>query len=125
MDPSKMTILASSWGLMTLWLSLVAVSAVLAFQKWHKTKGSLKRQMFYLWLGATIVFIGDFLHTIAGTISTYTNKATGPIHVLGTIFELRTFAMFFDALVFMVYYTLWALFIVTRYQQGLFKFERR
>ena len=26
--------------------------------------------------------------------------------------------MFFDALVFMLYYALWALFIISRYQQG-------
>jgi hypothetical protein len=118
MDSSKMMLLASTWTLMTLWLSLVAVSAVLAFKKWQKTKDSLKRQMFYLWLGATIVFIGDLLHTIAATISIYTNNPTGPINVLGTNFEFRTFAMFFDGLVFMIYYALWALFIVTRYQQG-------
>lgn len=78
-------------------------------------------QMLYLWIGAAVVFTGDFLHTISATISTYTNDVTGPIHILGTVFEFRTFAMFFDALVFMVYYTLWVLFIVIRYQQGRFK----
>ena len=122
MDSSKMIILIATWVLMMLWLAFVVVSGILAFKKWHKTRGSIRTQMFYLWIGAAIVFTGDFLHTIAGTISTYTNNATGPINVLGTIFEFRTFAMFFDALVFMVYYTLWALFIVARYQQGSFKY---
>jgi len=121
MDASKVIILIATWVLMMLWLAFVVVSGVLAFRKWKKTGGSIQVQMLYLWIGAAIVFTGDFLHTIAGTISTYTNNATGPIHVLGTIFEFRTFAMFFDALVFMIYYTLWALFIVTRYQQGTFK----
>lgn len=116
-----MIILIATWVLMMLWLAFVVVSGVLAFKKWKKTEGSIRRQMLYLWVGAAIVFTGDFLHTIAGTISTYTNNATGPINVLGTIFEFRTFAMFFDALVFMVYYTLWALFVVTRYQEGIFK----
>ena len=116
-----MIILIATWVLMMLWLAFVVVSGVLAFRKWKKTGGSIQVQMLYLWIGAAIVFTGDFLHTIAATISTYTNNATAPIHVLGTIFEFRTFAMFFDALVFMVYYTLWALFIVTRYQQGTFK----
>jgi len=106
---------------MMLWLAFVVISGVLAFRKWKKTGGSIRAQMLYLWIGAAIVFTGDFLHTIAATISTYTNNATGPINVLGTIFEFRTFAMFFDALVFIVYYALWALFIVTRYQQGTFK----
>jgi hypothetical protein len=121
MDSSKMIILIATWVLMMLWLSFVVVSGVLAFRKWKKTGGSIQVQMLYLWIGAAIVFTGDFLHTIAATISTYTNNATGPIHVLGTIFEFRTFAMFFDALVFMVYYALWTLFVVTRYQQGTFK----
>ena len=121
MDSSKMIILIATWVLMMLWLAFVVVSGVLAFRKWNKTWGSIQAQMLYLWIGAAIVFTGDFLHTIAATISTYTNNATGPIHVLGTIFEFRTFPMFFDALVFMVYYILWALFIVTRYQQGTFK----
>ena len=106
---------------MLLWLAFVFVSGVVAFRKWQKTEGSAQVQMLYLWIGAAVVFTGDFLHTIAATISTYTDNATGPIHVLGGIFEFRTFAMFFDALVFMVYYTLWALFIVIRYQQGTFK----
>jgi hypothetical protein len=121
MDSSKMMILIATWVLMMLWLAFVVASGVLAFKKWKKTEGSMRVQMLYLWIGAAVVFAGDFLHTIAATISTYTNDPTGPISVLGTTFEFRTFAMFFDALVFMVYYTLWALFIVTRYQQGLFK----
>jgi hypothetical protein len=121
MDSSKIMILGATWVLMILWLAFVVVSGVLAFRKWKKTEGSVQVQMLYLWIGAAVVFTGDFLHTIAATISTYTNDATGPIHVLGTVFEFRTFAMFFDALVFMVYYTLWTLFIVIRYQQGTFK----
>jgi len=121
MDSSKLIILIATWVLMILWLAFVVVSGVLAFRKWKKTGGSVQVQMLYLWIGAAVVFTGDFLHTIAATISTYTNDATGPIRVLGAIFEFRTFAMFFDALVFMVYYTLWALFIVNRYQQGTFK----
>ena len=121
MDSSKIGILTATWVLMLLWLAFVVVSGVVAFRKWQKTEGSAQVQMLYLWIGAAVVFTGDFLHTIAATISTYTDNATGPIHVLGGIFEFRTFAMFFDALVFMVYYTLWALFIVVRYQQGTFK----
>ena len=121
MDSSQIMILTATWVLMLLWLSFVVVSGVVAFRKWKTTGGSGKVQMLYLWIGAAVVFTGDFLHTIAATISAYTANATGPIHVLGTVFEFRTFAMFFDALVFMVYYTLWALFIVNRYQKGIFK----
>lgn len=121
MDASKMMPLLAMWVLMSLWLTLVAISIVLAFQKWQATRDSLKKQMCYLWVGGAIVFTGDLLHTVAFTISTYTDNLTGPIHVLGKIFEFRTFAMFFDVLVFMVYYALWALFVVTRYQQGHFK----
>jgi hypothetical protein len=121
MDSSKIGILTATWVLMLLWLAFVVVSGVLAFRKWKRTGGPVQVQMLYLWVGAAVVFTGDFLHTIAATISTYTDDATGPIHVLGAVFEFRTFAMFFDALVFMVYYTLWALFIVIRYQQGRFK----
>ncbi len=118
MDSSKLMMLVPMWTLMTLWLVLVVTSAVLAFQKWQHLQGSLKKQMLYLWLGATIVFTGDSLHSVAATISTLTDNPTGPITILGSVFEFRTFAMFFDAMVFMVYYTLWALFITTRYQQG-------
>ena len=121
MDSSRMVVLIATWVLMMVWLAFVVVSGVMAFKKWNNTGGSVRRQMLYLWIGAAIVFTGDFLHTVAATISTYTNNATGPINVWGAIFEFRTFAMFFDALVFIVYYTLWALFVVTRYQQGQFK----
>jgi hypothetical protein len=121
MDSEKMMILAPMLTLMTLWLVLVVTSAVLAFQKWQHLQGSLKKQMLYLWLGATIVFTGDSLHSVAATISTLTDNPTGPITILGSVFEFRTFAMFFDALVFMVYYTLWAFFITVRYQQGQLK----
>ena len=121
MDSSKMMPLLAMWVLMSLWLTLVAISVVLAFKKWQATRDSLKKQMLYLWLGGAIVFIGDLLHTVAFTISTYTDNLTGPIHVLGKIFEFRTFAMFFDVLVFMVYYALWAFFVVTRYQQDHLK----
>ena len=118
MGSSKMAMLTPMWGLMALWLALVAASGVLAYQKWRKKTGAIRTQLLYLWVGATIVFAGDLLHTIAFTVSTYTDNPTGPVSILGSVFEFRTFAMFFDALVFMVYYTLWALFIVSRYQQG-------
>ena len=118
MGSSNMAMLVPMWVLMALWLSFVAVSGVLAYQRWRKTTGTIRTQLLYLWVGATIVFAGDLLHTIAFTVSTYTGNPTGPVQVLGRIFEFRTFAMFFDALVFMVYYALWALFIVSRYQQG-------
>jgi len=120
MDASKTTVLAPMWGLMIIWLGFVAASVILAFKKWQKTEDLLKKQMFYLWFGGTLVFIGDSLHTVAFTVSIFTGDQTGPINVFGTIFEFRTFAMFFDALVFMIYYALWALFIVVRYQQGQF-----
>ena len=64
MDSSKMMILLSTWLLMMLWLAFVVVSGVLAFKKWKVTKGSIREQMLYLWVGAAIVFTGDFLHTI-------------------------------------------------------------
>ena len=120
MDSSQTTVLAPMWGLMTIWLAFVAISVIVAFKKWQKTEDLLKKQMFYLWCGGTLVFIGDSLHTIAFTVSIFTGNPTGPINVFGTTFEFRTFAMFFDALVFMIYYTLWILFIVVRYQQGQF-----
>jgi hypothetical protein len=120
MGSSKMAMLLPMWGLMLLWLAFVAVSGILAYQRWQKREGEIRKQLLYLWVGAAIVFIGDFLHTIAFTVSTYTGNPTGPIHILGGVFEFRTFAMFFDALVFMVYYALWALFVVSRYQQGKF-----
>ena len=118
MGSSNMTMLAPMWILMALWLAFVAVSGVLAYQRWRNQTGAIRTQLLFLWVGATIVFAGDLLHTIAFTVSTYTDNPTGPVTILGSIFEFRTFAMFFDALVFMVYYALWALFIVSRYQQG-------
>lgn len=121
MNSSNLTAIISMWSMMIFWLGLVSVSAILAFRKWQKTIDFWKIQMSYLWLGAVFVFIGDTLHTIAFTVSAYTGNPTGPIEVLGTIFEFRTFAMFFDGLVFMVYYLLWVLFIVARYQQGQFQ----
>ena len=120
MGSSKMAMLVPMWGLMALWLAFVVVSGALAYRRWQKTTGAIKTQLLFLWVGAAIVFIGDFLHTIAFTVSAYTGNPTGPVHILGVVFEFRTFAMFFDGLVFMVYYLLWALFIVSRYQQGKF-----
>lgn len=121
MDSSKMMIVAGTWVLMMIWLAFVAVSGVSAFRKWKRTNGAIRTQMLYLWVGAAIVFTGDFLHTVSATVSTYTDNATGPINIMGSIFEFRTFAMFFDALVFIIYYALWALFIAARYQQGTLK----
>ena len=118
MGSSKLVMLAPMWGLMALWLALVSVCGIAAYQKWQKTTGAIREQLLYLWVGATIVFVGDLLHTIAFTISTYTDNPTGPVTILRSVFEFRTFAMFFDSLVFMVYYALWALFVVSRYQQG-------
>ena len=121
MDSSTLMIEIVTWVLMIAWLAFVVVSGVLAFRKWQRTEGSVRLQMGYLWIGAAIVCAGDLLHTIGGTISAYTGSTTGSVSVAGTVFEARTFTMFFDALVFIVYYTLWALFIVARYQQGAFK----
>ncbi len=122
MDTSILMRIILTWVLMVPWLSLVAFSGILAFKKWQDTNGSLKRQMFYFWFGALFVFIGDGLHTIAASmVSSYTGKMTGTIEIMGAPFEFRTFAMFFDGVVFMVYYALWILFIVERYQQGRFK----
>jgi len=120
MKSSTLMAIMSMWIIMIFWLGIVAASAVLAFKKWQRTYDFLKKQMFYLWLGGTFVFIGDLLHTIGYTISAYTGNPTGLIEVFGTPFESRTFSLFFDGLVFMVYYTLWAFFIVARYQQGQF-----
>ena len=82
MSSSKMAMLAPMWVLMVLWLTLVAVSGVLAYQKWQKTTGAIRAQLLYLWVGATIVFVGDLLHTIAFTVSTYTYNQTGPVTIL-------------------------------------------
>ncbi len=122
MNSPKIAMLAPMWGLMFLWLALVAVSGVLAYRTWRRTVGAMRTQLLYLSVGSAIVFVGDLLHTIAFTVSTYTGVPTGPVHILGSVFEFRTFAMFFDALAFMVYYALWALFIVARYQQGSLAF---
>lgn len=121
MDTSQMMILIATWVLMMVWLCFVSVSAAAAWKKWNRTQGALRVQMCCLWIGSVIVFAGDLLHLIGGTISTYTGNPTGPVPVAGTVFEFRTFSMFFDALVFIVYYTLWILFIVARYQQGIFQ----
>ena len=120
MTSSTLMAIVSMWILMTLWLVLVATAAVLAFKKWQKTYDFLKKQMFYIWLGGTFVFTGDLLHTIGYTISAYNGSPTGLLELFGRPFESRTFSLFFDGLVFMVYYLLWAFFIVARYQQGQF-----
>jgi len=121
MNSATIMTIVSTWALMLIWLVLVAVSGVLAFQKWGKLSDQPRKQMLYLWLGPVFIFIGDLLHTIAYTVTVYTASPTGSINILGTIFELQTFAYFYDGLIFMIYYSLWALFIVARYQQGQFK----
>ena len=60
MDSSKIMILLATWALMGIWLTFVVVSGVLAFKKWNITKGAVRKQMLYLWVGAAIVFTGDF-----------------------------------------------------------------
>ena len=121
MDTSTIMAIASTWILMSVWLVMVAIAGVSAFKKWGKLNGLARRQFFYLWLGPLLVFVGDLLHTVAYTISASTGSPTGSINILGTIFELQTFAYFFDGLIFMIYYALWALFIVARYQEGHFQ----
>jgi hypothetical protein len=121
MNSATIMTIVSTWALMLIWLVLVAVSGVLAFQKWKHLSGQARKQMLYLWLGPVFIFIGDLLHTIAYTVTVYTASPTGSINILGTIFELQTFAYFYDGLIFMIYYSLWSLFIVARYQQGQFK----
>jgi hypothetical protein len=121
MDTSTVMALASTWLLMAVWLVLVAIAGVSAFKKWGRLNGLARQQFFYLWLGPLFIFIGDLLHTIAYTISASSGSPTGVINVLGVAFELQTFAYFYDGLIFMIYYSLWALFIVARYQQGEFQ----
>ena len=78
MGSSNMAMLAPMWVLMALWLAFVAVSGVLAYKKWQRTTGAIRTQLLYLWVGATIVFAGDLLHTIAFTVSTYTGNPNRP-----------------------------------------------
>jgi len=121
MNSATIMTIVSTWALMLIWLVLVAVSGVLAFQKWEHLSGQPRKQMFYLWMGPVFVFIGDLLHTVAYTINVATGSPTGSINLFGSEFESQTFAYFFDGLIFMIYYALWSLFIVARYQQGQFK----
>jgi hypothetical protein len=104
---------------MIIWLGMVICAGTIAFKVWLHAGGGLKRQMFYLWIGTVLVVIGDFIHSIAFTVAKYTGNPTGPIQVMGSVFEFRTFAMFFDGLAFILYYGLWALFIAARYRQGI------
>lgn len=76
--------------------------------------------MFYLWFGGLLVFAGDLVHTIAFTITIYTGDPKGTAEIADKMFEVPTFAMFFDGLIFMVYYFLWSLLIVDRYQKDKF-----
>ncbi len=120
MKSSLIMIISAVWGLMAIWLGLVSCAGLLALRVWRRAGGLLKKQMLYVWVGTLLVFIGDFVHTVAFTISKYTDNPTGPITVGGSVFEFRTFAMFFDGLAFIIYYGLWALFVVARYQGGVF-----
>ena len=121
MDTSTIMAIASTWILMAVWLVMVAIAGVSAFKKWARLNGLARQQFFYLWLGPLFIFIGDLLHTVAYTISASSNSPTGLITIAGSVFELQTFAYFFDGLIFMIYYLLWALFIVARYQEGHFQ----
>jgi len=108
------------WAIMVIWLGMVIYSGILAVKAWRCAEGLLKRQMLYLWLGPVFVVAGDFIHSIAFTVAKYTGDQTGPIAVGGSVFEFRTFAMFVDGLAFILYYGLWALFVVARYRGGVF-----
>jgi hypothetical protein len=120
MDRSFYMSVGPLWGIMIIWLGMVICSGIIAFKVWRRAVGQLKRQMFYLWIGPIWVVIGDFIHSIAFTVAKYTGDPTGPIPVMGSVFEFRTFAMFFDGLAFILYYGLWALFVAARYRHGVF-----
>ena len=121
MNSATIMTIVATWTLMIVWLVFVAASGVLAFHKWKQQDGQPRKQMFYLWLGPVFVFIGDLLHTVAYTINVATGSPTGSINLFGSEFESQTFAYFFDGLIFMIYYALWSLFIVARYQEGRFQ----
>lgn len=106
---------------MTFWLSLVGICAYLAFKKWRRTDPFWKQQMLYLWLGSAFVFVGDLLHTVAYSISLINGDIGGTIHIQGSPFELWTFVVALECIVFMIYYALWTPFIVARYQGGRYE----
>lgn len=93
MDRSFYMAVGPLWGIMIIWLGMVICSGTIAFKVWLRAGGRLKQQMLYLWIGPVVVVIGDFIHSIAFTVAKYTGNPTGPIPVMGTVFEFRTFSM--------------------------------
>jgi hypothetical protein len=86
-----------------IWTIMVICSGMLAVKVWSQAEGLLKRQLFYLWQGPVLVVTGDFINSMAFTVAKDTGDPTGPIMVMGSVFEFRTFAMFFDGLAFILY----------------------
>ena len=104
--------------MMIIWLLLVFVTMVSAYGKTKSSEGLERKQYLYIAVMSILVILGDSLHTVADTLRILTGDPTGPIAVLGGTYPLRTFAMFFDTLMFMLFYLLWHLIVVARYEEG-------
>ncbi|MHA1414895.1 MAG: hypothetical protein ACTSRR_01400 [Candidatus Heimdallarchaeaceae archaeon] len=65
--------------------------------------------------------MGDLLHTISSDINIANRENSGAVGLLGGTFEIHTFTLFFDGLAFIIFYMMWYLFIIYRYQEGKLK----
>lgn len=121
MDSAKLMRVLPSTIMMFFWLVLVGYTAYKLFKRSRELEGNDKKSLNFLFEGFVIIFIGDLLHTIGFDISVINGDPAGTINFFGGIMQVRLFALFFDGLAFIVFYMMWAFFIVYRYQDGEFK----
>ncbi len=103
--------------LMGFWLSLVGVTGFWAYKKKKEASFELlKKQFNFIYLSSILVIIGDLVHTAGFTMSVTKGSESGPISLFGTTFPLRNFALPFDLIMFSLFYLLFFLFTIARYQ---------
>jgi len=105
--------------LMSLWLSLLIITIIFAYKKYSKTEEkNIKSQFLILLIAFTIIFFGDLVHTIGLDISISLNDPLGTLTIFNGSFAFQKFALFFDNFAFIIFYTIWELFVIQRYKNN-------
>lgn len=105
--------------LMSLWLALVLTTATLLAKRRKLLDGTAKKSYGFLFEAFVIIFIGDFLHTIGAVLNVaFENGKADQLNIFGGTAKIYSFTLFFDGLAFILFYLMWAFFVIYRYQEG-------
>ncbi|MHA1853500.1 MAG: hypothetical protein ACTSUF_08320 [Candidatus Heimdallarchaeaceae archaeon] len=109
--------------LMSVWLSLVAYTIYSAYRKAKFEKDlNRKRQFNLIGTAFVIIFFGDLMHTIGFSVKSQQSETTASILTLfGKTLSIYEASLFIDGLAFVIFYAMWEIFLVLRYNNGNYK----